>query len=280
MRARACVVGPFLRFPVGEASAVVSAGAYFLRGREIPYWFSRATKAVRPMPSSLAAVVWLPAVFASASRIRCFSSGSAAGPGLGGGQAQRAGSGRRARLGFGPVAAKVASISSRGRWSGVMTSARSAQQHGPVDDIAQLADVARPGVAAQEREGVGRNCGSPPTQLAGHLAGEASRKRLDLRRGARAAGGISRVMPLSRKYRSLRNPPASMACCRLRLVAETNLTSTARLVTPPTRIKRAGLDHAQQLGLQGRGQLADLVEKHGAARCGLEQPRLGLRGAR
>ena len=30
---------------------------YFLRGREIPYWFRRPTNAVRPMPSILAAAV-------------------------------------------------------------------------------------------------------------------------------------------------------------------------------------------------------------------------------
>ena len=53
---------------------------YLLRGREIPYWFRRATKAVRPMPSSRAAAVWLPAVFSNTSRIRRFSSGSSAEP--------------------------------------------------------------------------------------------------------------------------------------------------------------------------------------------------------
>ncbi len=48
----------------------------------------------------------------------------------------------------------------------------------------------------------------------------------------------------------------------------------------PEPLEAAVLHHAQELGLQGRGEVLDLVEDDGAARRELDLPRLGLLGVR
>ena len=59
--------------------------------------------------------------------------------------------------------------------------------------------------------------------------------------------------------------PSSTSRARSRLVAAIQRTSTSRVRLPPTRSKRALLQHAQELGLQLGLELADLVEEEGAA---------------
>ncbi len=56
-----------------------------------------------------------------------------------------------------------------------------------------------------------------------------------------------------------------MASSRLRLVAATTRTSTCMRLGAADPLDLALLEHAQQLGLQARAHLADLVEEDGAA---------------
>ena len=57
-------------------------------------------------------------------------------------------------------------------------------------------------------------------------------------------------------------------------------TSTWIVSVPPTRSNVPGLKHAEQLGLEGRGDVAGLVEQQRAAVGQLEPPDLPPLGAR
>jgi hypothetical protein len=74
-----------------------------------------------------------------------------------------------------------------------------------------------------------------------------------------------------RCQRSRRKRPPSTAARRSRLVAQTTRTSTRRSRTSPTRRDRSLLQHAEELHLNGRREVCDLVEEERAAVGGFEE---------
>ena len=82
-----------------------------------------------------------------------------------------------------------------------------------------------------------------------------------------------------RKYRSSRSRPSRSAASRSMLVAQIRRKSTLTVPLAADRPVLALLQHAQQLGLQERRHLADLVEHQRAAARQLEQADLVLQRA-
>jgi hypothetical protein len=103
---------------------------------------SFATSVRRGMPSSAAACVWLPAQRSRASTMRCRSRASIS-PRSGPDARGRRGGGRRG--GAHAVEREVLREDRRAR----------AEHHRALDGVAELADVARPAVALEQREGLG-----------------------------------------------------------------------------------------------------------------------------
>jgi len=79
-------------------------------------------------------------------------------------------------------------------------------------------------------------------------------------------------MVLRRKSRSWRKRPSATAACRSALVAEKNAHVHAARLRGAHALELAGLDSAQQLGLQGLRNIGDLVQKQGAAFGHFEAP--------
>ena len=149
-------------------------------------------------------------------------------------------------------------------------------------DVAQLADVARPAVALEQRHAPrwrSQAGGARCVRLARACGREQPRQRARSRRAARAAAASTSEMPLSRKNRSCRKRPRATSASRSRLVAATKRTSIGRGRRPPTRSTSRSSSTRSSLTCERQRQLADLVEEHRAAVGRLEQARLGLHGA-
>ena len=89
-------------------------------------------------------------------------------------------------------------------------------------------------------------------------------------RRSRSGGTVMTKAP-SRKYRSSRNVPASTAARRSRFVAATTRALTLMLRSRADAADLAFLQRAQQLGLDRRRHLADLVEEDRAVAGHLEE---------
>ena len=168
--------------------------------------------------------------------------------------------------------------------------ARDAPVHGAShgqsrDHVLQLAHVAGPGVAAKSAASASAPSTARLPGICQRLAPERRARAAARPRPDRAAAGTRMPHDRQPEPQVVTEAARAAASARGRLVAATTRTSIgagAVLAEPPNL---ALLQHAQQLGLRPRRELADLVEEQGAAVRLLEQPgtrpnRAGERAAR
>src|SRR6266568_2330962 len=245
------------------------------------------------MPSILAALVWLPAQRASASRMRRRSSASSSARMPAGGTSPADSPGARAGTGTGAVStlAKVARTFSMGRcssvtwgaapagsarWGADLRSAPGSTQSKAARSMTFLSSRMLPGqLYAQHRQGLGRELGR--------------RRAAHLRRGAleeQARQPVDLADALAQRRDDQRDAvqpeveiAAEGAAGDLGLEVAVGGRDEAHVdgarPEPADAQHLPGLDDAQELGLGGGRQLAELVEEDGAALRGLEQPGLG-----
>ena len=152
------------------------------------------------------------------------------------------------------------------------------QQHRAVDAVLELADIAAP---AHGRAGAPSAAATERPRAAGRWLGRSLAAkcwaRAAMSSGRSRSGGRCRLTTLRRNSRSSRNVPSATARSRSRLLVAIRRMSTliGRAAADPVDL--ALLDGAQQLGLQARLHLADLVEQQRAAAA---PPRTCRSGAR
>src|SRR6185295_15148298 len=144
-------------------------------------------------------------------------------------------------------------------------------QHGPLEHVAQLADVARPGVASQGVESLGRQPPAGPAQVARELLQEPPGEQRDV------------LAPLPQRWYGERNG----ADAEVQIAAEAPVAHQAGQVVVGGRDEEVvflavgALAHAaealflenlEHLGLHGRIEVSHLVEEEDAAVSHLEQP--------
>ena len=143
------------------------------------------------------------------------------------------------------------------------------------DRVAQLAHVAGPAVAAEDRERGQRERGRlGPLDLARGRGQKKLREHLDLL-GPIPQRRDQQREPVQTKEKVLAKPPGR--ALRLEVpVRRGDEANVDRSLFRRTEARHhALLDHAEELGLRRERQLADLVEKDGAAVRRLEQARPG-----
>ena len=145
-------------------------------------------------------------------------------------------------------------------------------------DVLQLAHVARPGDSAQARQ---RRVGRPARRRAALVRGASLAMKCATRRGmsslrSRSGGTVHGhdVQPVEEVLAEA--PGARPRPARSRWVAETTRTSTLIGLLAADALELLLLQHAQQLELQRRRHVADLVEEQRALVGQLEAPELAL----
>ena len=140
------------------------------------------------------------------------------------------------------------------------------------DDVLQLADVARPVVAAERRQRLRRQRRAR-ADAGGRVAPEVRRQQPGCRSPARAAAARRCGSTSRRKRRSARKRPARDLLLEAAVGGgdDPHVDAPRQVLADPAHF--ALLQHAQQLGLGARRQLADLVEEQRAAVRLLEQAR-------
>ena len=151
---------------------------------------------------------------------------------------------------------------------------RRRQDQQPLDDVAQLAHVARPVVALQRRQ---RVVADRPRRQAGGIG--------DARAGGRLAssgmssrrslsGGTRSGTTFSRWNSSSRNAPAAISSCRSRAVeASTRDVDLDLRGLPPSRVKDCSCSTRASRLCSRERQVGDLVEQQRAAMGHLERAR-------
>ena len=153
-----------------------------------------------------------------------------------------------------------------------------AQHHGALDDVLELANVARPVVLGQQVERVRR-------QLESALAGSPRRtfeEVVDEQRDVVLA--IAQRRQLNRDdveavEEILAELPSSIICRRSTLVAAMMRTSTLIVSMPPRRMKSRSWMTRSSFGLRLERDVADLVEEDAALVGEVEHPLLRIDGA-
>src|SRR5208282_4771094 len=163
------------------------------------------------------------------------------------------------------------------RQVGAFNTVTTAQYECSLHRVLELADVARPWIAQQPLRGVGRDLGHRTIRLGGGTR----KKVLDQQWYVLAPLAQWRKVKDDRRkpVKQIGPEPARRDRCfkiavGRRYDAEINRDFGRRA----QRTHPLALDHGQQLGLQGHGHLADLVEKQRAAVGRLEQSRLAHPG--
>ncbi len=152
---------------------------------------------------------------------------------------------------------------------------------GALDDVAQLADVAGPGIGLELLHRALAEAGpAVPCRCRAPSCGRKSRRGPGCRSARLRSGGKVTTSKLRRSSRSARKRLSSTRRGRCSLVAATMRTSTCsgRLDADPRHL--AIFDRAQQPVLRRARQGGELVEEQGAAIGLLEpaRPRLGRAG--
>jgi hypothetical protein len=149
-----------------------------------------------------------------------------------------------------------------------------AEEDGALDGAAQLAHVAGPGAAHQLGQERRRRCRV--------LAGELAEERRDQKRDVLGPLAQGRHLHAHRVEPVVEIGPERAA---VHLLAQVAVGGGEEADVEARRLGRAHalddalLERAQELGLHVEGQLADLVEEHGAAARGLERAGAGRVGA-
>ena len=143
----------------------------------------------------------------------------------------------------------------------------------PRDHVLQLAHVAGPVVARQRGERFAATAW-PASRRAPRRPARSARRAAGCRLARSRSGGTIDANDVEAETEVGRGTARrSTSSSRRRLVAATTRTSTRREKFSPDAPDFAFLQHAQQLGLRARRQLADLVEEERAAVRLLEQAR-------
>ena len=140
----------------------------------------------------------------------------------------------------------------------------SGQQQQPLDHVAQLAHVARPGVALQLLHSFRLERLRASSRSAARPGARNVRQRRNVVERSRS-GGRSSGKTKMRWYRSWRKAPCLTSSSRLRCVATITRTSTAIGAVAADAFHLAFFEHAQQLGLHHQRHVADLVQEQRAA---------------
>src|SRR5580704_9572455 len=154
--------------------------------------------------------------------------------------------------------------------------AAAAEQQRALDDVAELANVARPAVSAQHRIRLGRDA-----------TGEWNAVAVDGMTQER----VHEIWNLRDTFAQRRNHERDAVESKVEILAklasfdlglEIAVGGTDESYVDVARLERADAEHlplfkyAQELHLDRHRQLADLIEEHGASVGSLEQARLGL----
>ena len=154
-----------------------------------------------------------------------------------------------------------------------------AENDHPLDQVLELAHVARPVVFGEQPQRVGGQRDAAACCSARQYCVRKSSVSAGISSRRWRSGGSVMQTTLRRKNRSSRNCPSATATSRSRLVAATMRTSTRTSLRAAEPRELAVLQHLQQLRLQRQLHLADLVEEHRAVVGELELARLVLDGA-
>ena len=141
--------------------------------------------------------------------------------------------------------------------------------HQPLDDVAQLADVAGPAIGLQDAQRVGSNCfGRRPYSRANSATKCSASRRMSSPRSRR--GGTKIGMTLRRKYRSSRKPARPDLLGQILVGRGEDADVHAHAGVAADRLDDLLLQRAQHLGLRLQAHVADFVEKQRAAGRHLE----------